>query len=56
MMAGDRMSTFDRPELQEALRELLRRIPEVRIAVPTAELRFKQGMAVPTLEALPITW
>jgi cytochrome P450 len=43
-------------ELQEALRGLLRRIPEVRIAVPASGLRFKQGMAVRTPEALPITW
>ncbi|MGW4466177.1 cytochrome P450 [Micromonospora sp. NPDC004704] len=45
-----------RMELQEALGGLLRRFPNLRIAVPTDELRFRQGMAVRTLETLPITW
>jgi cytochrome P450 len=45
-----------RMELQEALRGLLRRIPDVRVAVPESELRFKAGMVLRSLEALPITW
>jgi cytochrome P450 len=45
-----------RMELQESLRGLLRRIPDVRIAVPESELRFKPGMVVRSLKALPITW
>ncbi len=45
-----------RMELQEALGGLLRRIPDVRVTVPESELRFKAGMVVRSLEALPITW
>jgi cytochrome P450 len=45
-----------RMELREALGGLLRRIPDVRVAVPESELRFKMGMVVRSLEALPITW
>ena len=45
-----------RMELQEALRGLLRRLPGLRVAVPDAELRFKPGMVVRSLEALPVTW
>lgn len=45
-----------RMELQEALRGLLRHMPELRIAVPDTELRFKAGMVVRSLEALPVTW
>jgi cytochrome P450 len=43
-------------ELQEALRGLLRRMPDLRLAVPESELRFKPGMVVRSLEALPVTW
>jgi len=45
-----------RMELQEALGGLLRRLPGLRVAVPDAELRFKPGMVVRSLEALPVTW
>jgi cytochrome P450 len=45
-----------RMELQEALRGLLRRTPALRVAVPESELRFKSGMVVRSLEALPVTW
>jgi cytochrome P450 len=45
-----------RMELQEALRGLLRRLPGVRVAVPDDQLRFKSGMVVRSLEALPVTW
>jgi cytochrome P450 len=45
-----------RMELQEALRGLLRRMPGVRVTVPDSELRFKSGMTLRSLEALPVTW
>ncbi|NJC68474.1 cytochrome P450 [Planosporangium thailandense] len=45
-----------RMELQEALRGLLRRLPDLRLAVPESALRFKPGMVVRSLEALPVTW
>jgi cytochrome P450 len=45
-----------RMELQEALAGLLRHLPQVRLAVPAAQLRFKQGMAIRSLQSLPITW
>jgi cytochrome P450 len=44
-----------RVELQEALRGLLR-LPGLALAVPPADLRFKPGMAIHNLMALPITW
>jgi cytochrome P450 len=45
-----------RMELQEALRGLLTRLPGLQIAVPDADLRFKQGMIVRSVESLPVTW
>ncbi|HKT06135.1 MAG TPA: cytochrome P450 [Rugosimonospora sp.] len=45
-----------RMELQEALRGLLRHVPDLRVVVPDSELRFKRGMVVRSLEALPVTW
>jgi cytochrome P450 len=45
-----------RMELQEALRGLLTRLPGLRVAVPGSALRFRQGLAVRCLEALPVTW
>ncbi len=45
-----------RMELQEALRGLFTRLPDVRVAVPDEELRFKQGMIVRSVESLPVTW
>jgi cytochrome P450 len=45
-----------RMELQEALRGLLRHMPHLRLGVPEAALRFKAGMIVRSLEALPVTW
>ena len=44
-----------RVELQEALRGLTR-LPGLALAVPPADLRFKPGMAIHNLAALPITW
>jgi len=45
-----------RVELQEALRGLVTRLPGLALAVPLADLRFKPGMALHNLRALPITW
>lgn len=45
-----------RMELQEALHALLTRLPGLEIVVPDDELRFKQGMIVRSVEALPVTW
>jgi cytochrome P450 len=45
-----------RVELQEALRGLVTRLPGLALAVPAADLRFKPGMAIHNLRALPITW
>jgi len=44
-----------RVELQEALRGLVR-LPGLALAVAPADLRFKPGMAIHNLRALPITW
>lgn len=44
-----------RMELQEALRGLLQ-LPGLRLAVPESELRFKPGLVVRSLDALPVTW
>lgn len=43
-------------ELQEAFRGLLGRLPGLRLAVPTAELRFKPGMRIRSLRELPVSW
>jgi cytochrome P450 len=45
-----------RMELQEALRGLLRRMPDIRPAVHVSELRFKPGQVIRSLESLPVTW
>ncbi len=45
-----------RLELQEAFRGLLARVPGIRLAGPATELRFKQGMAIHSLQELPIRW
>jgi cytochrome P450 len=45
-----------RVELQEALRGLITRLPGLALAMPPADLRFKPGMAIHNLRALPITW
>lgn len=45
-----------RVELQEALRGLVTRLPGLALAEPPAALRFKPGMAIHNLRALPITW
>jgi cytochrome P450 len=45
-----------RMELQEALRGILRWMPDMRITLPDEELRFKPGMILRSLESLPVTW
>ncbi|MFJ6775379.1 cytochrome P450 [Kitasatospora sp. NPDC091257] len=45
-----------RLELKVALPALLRRFPALRLAVPEAELRFREGSTVYGVEALPVTW
>jgi cytochrome P450 len=45
-----------RMELQESLHGLLRHMPHVRVVVSESELRFKRGMILRSLEALPVTW
>jgi cytochrome P450 len=45
-----------RTELQEALRGLVTRLPELRLGVPEPELKFVGGRVVYTLESLPVTW
>jgi cytochrome P450 len=45
-----------RVELQEALRGLLTRLPDMRMAVPDSEIPFISGRIVHTVEALPVRW
>jgi cytochrome P450 len=45
-----------RMELQEALRGLLGRLPQMRLATPVDELTFKDDMIVRSLHALPVRW
>jgi len=45
-----------RVELQEAMKGLLARMPNLRLAVPESELRYTQGLVVRRLEELPLWW
>jgi cytochrome P450 len=45
-----------RMDMQTALTALLQRFPELRLAVPEADLQWKSGMAVRGPVALPIAW
>ena len=45
-----------RMDIQIALAALLARFPDLRLAVPEAELEWKSGMAVRGPVALPIAW
>jgi cytochrome P450 len=45
-----------RMDIQTALTALLERFPDLRLAVPEAELEWKRGMAVRGPVALPIAW
>jgi cytochrome P450 len=43
-------------EIQVALESLLRRFPDLELAVPAAEIRFSESTFMRSVEALPITW
>lgn len=45
-----------RAELRSVLRELLRRLPTLELAVPVEELTYRQGLIVGGLERLPVRW
>jgi cytochrome P450 len=45
-----------RAELQTVFETLFRRIPNLKLAVPFSELRFKDEMFVYGVEKLPVTW
>ncbi|MFE1171143.1 cytochrome P450 [Streptomyces sp. NPDC058773] len=45
-----------RAELEIALRSLFTRIPELRLAVPAAEIPFKAGDTLQGMIELPLTW
>jgi cytochrome P450 len=45
-----------RMELRTAYPALLRRFPDLRLAVPASELSFRELSIVHGLEALPVTW
>jgi cytochrome P450 len=43
-------------EIQASLESLLRRFPDLELAVPAAEIRFSESTFMRSVEALPITW
>ncbi|MFI5756752.1 cytochrome P450 [Streptomyces sp. NPDC051569] len=45
-----------RVELQVALETLIRRLPELRLAVPFESIRFREDMVVYGVHALPVAW
>jgi len=45
-----------RLEGQIAIRRLLDRVPTLRLAVPESSLRWRKGLNLRGLEALPVTW
>lgn len=45
-----------RAELQIALATLARRLPELQLAVPPEELRFRNAQEIYCIEELPVTW
>jgi cytochrome P450 len=45
-----------RIELQVALETLIRRFPDLRLAVPLEELRFRHSMFVEGVHELPVSW
>lgn len=49
-------SSLARLEIQAAIETLVRRLPELRLAVPENELQWHEGMMVRSLVALPVTW
>lgn len=49
-------ASLARLELQIALATLTQRLPELRLSVPTAEVRWRTGLQLRTPEAVPVTW
>jgi cytochrome P450 len=45
-----------RAELQIALSSLVRRMPDLRLAVPAEQLEFKSDHAIYGIQELPVTW
>src|SRR5262249_33151229 len=45
-----------RAELQIALPALFRRLPDLRLAVPAEELRFRSDHEIYGIHELPVTW
>lgn len=45
-----------RIELQVALGELFRRLPNLRLAVPERELPWRKNVVIHSLESLPVAW
>ena len=45
-----------RVELQIVFERLLRRLPDLRLAVPFADIRFKDDMQIYGVHNLPVTW
>jgi cytochrome P450 len=43
-------------EMEVALETLIRRFPQLRLAIDFDEIRFRQAMAVYGVHALPVTW
>lgn len=48
--------TLARAELEIALPTLLRRLPNLRLAVALEQLRFGKDMTVHGVHELPVTW
>ncbi|SEH03617.1 hypothetical protein SAMN05444920_14031 [Nonomuraea solani] len=48
--------TLARAELEIALPTLLRRLPNLRLAVPREEIRFRHDMSIYGVHELPVTW
>ena len=57
-MTGSRClgQTLARAELEIALPVLLRRLPNLRLAVPLEQLRFGNDMTIYGVHELPVTW
>jgi cytochrome P450 len=49
-------SPLARIELQEVLDGLLRRLPTLRLAVPTEQLRRREGLLVAGFDSVQVTW
>jgi cytochrome P450 len=45
-----------RMELKVAVQEIMRRLKDIRLAVPGSEIRYRPGIASLTLERLPLTF